>query len=201
MCLIRDDLTTLWCEVTSSIRTRTFDEEPSDTLSQMSPTGESGTASPIEGMVPQVEVKELLLCLRPIGDGEKKVDESLRFVSPVKFEGGNGEASPSSPGPAADTMVSSSSAEHNDNMLSSKDASKSNSATTRANRPPKKRPPRPQDDSDGSTDHEDPTPAKRSRSSKFDGRGSTNAVGADQSGVESLMLMNKNRSKGHISFC
>jgi hypothetical protein len=29
-----------------------------------------------------VEVKELLLCLRPIGDGEKKVDESLRFVSP-----------------------------------------------------------------------------------------------------------------------
>jgi hypothetical protein len=198
MCLIRDDLTTLWCEVTSSIRTRTLDEEPSDTLSQLTPPAESGTASPVESMPTKVEVKELLLCLRPIGDGEKKVDESLRFVSPVRFQGSNEETSPSGHGPAADNMVSSSSAEHNNkddngNMFSSEYASKGNSVSlqVKANRPPKKRPPRPQEDSDGSTEDEDPTPTKKRRSSKSDGRGSANAVDAHQSVVESLMLMNK----------
>lgn len=205
MYLIRDDLTTLLCEVTSSIRTHTVDEEPSDTLSQSSPPAESGTANPIECMAPKVEVKELLLCLRPIGDGKKKADESLRFVSPVKFEGINAEASPSSPSPAADNMVSSSSAEHNDNMLSAKDASeyafKGKSTSSLVNRPPKKRPPRPQEDCSGSTEHEDPTPTKRRKSSKSDGRVSANAVEADERGVESLMLMNKSSSKSHISFC
>jgi hypothetical protein len=187
MCLIRDDLTTLWCEVTSSTRTRTSDEEPSDTFSPPSPPAESWTASPTEGMaVPKVEVRELVLCLRPIRDGEKQVDESLRFVSAVKFQGSDGETSPSSPGQAADNMVSSSSAEHdnpNDNMLS-----EYSSASSQALRPPKKRAPRPQDDSGGATEDEDLIPTKRRKSSKSDGRGSANA---EQSVVESLMLMNK----------
>lgn len=34
----------------------------------------------MEEVVPTKEIKELLLCLRPIRDGEKKVDESLRFT-------------------------------------------------------------------------------------------------------------------------
>jgi hypothetical protein len=36
-----------------------------------------------ENNTPAKEVKELLLCLRPIRDGEKKVDESLRFTPAI----------------------------------------------------------------------------------------------------------------------
>ena len=76
MCLIRDDLTTVWCEVTSSLRTRSAEEESSE-----SPSTSKGTDTDTKA-----EVQELLLCMRPIRDGDKKVDESLRFVPPKRIE-------------------------------------------------------------------------------------------------------------------
>lgn len=99
ICLIRDDLTTLWCEVTSSIRTRSVeDDSPEDQVSasggktctkngvtQPNTGSKSSKASAVssdEAPAPTKQkrlTKEFLLCLRPIRDGEGKVDESLRF--------------------------------------------------------------------------------------------------------------------------
>ena len=77
MCLIRDDLTTVWCEVTSSLRTISAEEDSSE-----SPSTSKGT----DTATTKAEVQELLLCMRPIRDGDKKVDESLRFVPPKRIE-------------------------------------------------------------------------------------------------------------------
>jgi PAS domain-containing protein len=118
ICLIRDDLTTIWCEVTSSIRTRSLKDESSDeTMGPLEAKAVSSNATTSAdaskwGDEDQGEVKELLLCLRPIRDGEESVDESLRFVPPNNLE------------------ISES------NLLDSGDPS---SASER-NRPPKKRP-------------------------------------------------------------
>lgn len=103
VCLIREDLTTLWCEVTSSIRTRSVEDEsldeglpgigngtgssknakgPAAIKSAGSKSSKASTIScddtPADPKAP--ETKELLLCLRPIRDGDGKVDESLRFI-------------------------------------------------------------------------------------------------------------------------
>lgn len=98
ICLIRDDLTTIWCEVTSSIRTRSLKEEAVDPLDplQLPPTkGEKKDAKSLKTTSSSEdaassnrgdEVKELLLCLRPIRDGEQKVDESLRFRASMGHE-------------------------------------------------------------------------------------------------------------------
>lgn len=118
ICLIRDDLTTIWCEVTSSIRTRSLKDESSDeTMGPLEAKAVSSNATTSAdaskwGDEDQGEVKELLLCLRPIRDGEESVDESLRFV------------------PLNNLEISES------NLLDSGDPS---SASER-NRPPKKRP-------------------------------------------------------------
>lgn len=89
ICLIRDDLTTIWCEVTSSIRTRSLKDEAADAIpmellspnpkqsSNMSCSDEAEDSS-------KDEVKELLLCLRPIRDGNEKVDATLRFLPAKK---------------------------------------------------------------------------------------------------------------------
>mmetsp|Transcript_28092 Transcript_28092/g.46512 ORF Transcript_28092/g.46512 Transcript_28092/m.46512 type:complete len:794 (+) Transcript_28092:229-2610(+) len=105
ICLIRDDLTTIWCEVTSSIRTRSLKDEAEDANppalalpqakgSKSSKTGSSDDASDEKQESKQQqpdEIKELLLCLRPIRDGEQKVDESMRFT-PVKQQGSSSMA-------------------------------------------------------------------------------------------------------------
>jgi PAS domain-containing protein len=83
MCLIRQDLTTVWCEVTSSVRTRLTDEESFDSPSNPS---KSGTATQETPAPPKEEMLEILLCLRPIRNGEKSVDESLRFVPVERAE-------------------------------------------------------------------------------------------------------------------
>mmetsp|Transcript_41652 Transcript_41652/g.42456 ORF Transcript_41652/g.42456 Transcript_41652/m.42456 type:complete len:800 (+) Transcript_41652:114-2513(+) len=74
MWLIRDDLTTVWCEVTSSIRNKSSDE---DTGEEKPTNLKSTESSDVSGT--NID-QELLLCLRPIRNGAKKVDESLRFV-------------------------------------------------------------------------------------------------------------------------
>jgi len=96
--LIRNDLSTILCEVTSSIRTRCLSDERCD--SALLPSGASGQ-SPVEKSSSFVkdkkensnlksdnvfegtnrgDLKELLLCLRPIRDGEETVQEAFRFI-------------------------------------------------------------------------------------------------------------------------
>ena len=77
LCLIRSDLTTIWCEVTSSLRTRKQEEDSLDLQLGSFKGGDSVTTEPIKKEPEQ----EFLLCFRPMRDGEKKADESLRFVS------------------------------------------------------------------------------------------------------------------------
>lgn len=102
VCLIRSDLSTLWCEVTSSLRTKDNDEEPSDSgslvvekrthlsttseettqgklVSDDASTHESEQIDGVEKVKSTPQVKEILLCLRPIRDGDAKVDEANRF--------------------------------------------------------------------------------------------------------------------------
>eukprot|EP00562_Extubocellulus_spinifer_P004363 CAMPEP_0178523822 /NCGR_PEP_ID=MMETSP0696-20121128/29310_1 /TAXON_ID=265572 /ORGANISM="Extubocellulus spinifer, Strain CCMP396" /LENGTH=1354 /DNA_ID=CAMNT_0020155107 /DNA_START=53 /DNA_END=4117 /DNA_ORIENTATION=- len=89
VCVIRKDLSTVWCEVTSSIRTRTLDDDgdgPEGTVSAGTKmSGSESTSGDNQEKAPS-EVHELLLCFRPIRDGEEKVGEELRFVPKKKVE-------------------------------------------------------------------------------------------------------------------
>lgn len=93
ICLIRADQSTIWCEVTSSIRTRSINEEQFDMstvvtstssrkkyqYSEVNSDGQTSTNCSTED-----QIKELLLCLRPIQDGTEKVSEDLRFIPKSK---------------------------------------------------------------------------------------------------------------------
>ena len=108
ICLVRKDLTTIWCEVTSSIRTVEIirDGTGSEGGSEDGKSRKSGNkvgAKSEEGSAPsEPEIppqKELLLCLRPIRDGDKKMGEKMRFGglrkkkmapgSPTRSDGSN----------------------------------------------------------------------------------------------------------------
>lgn len=86
ICLIRKDMTTVWCEVTSSIRTveRVRDSLAIDGVSDDGKSRKSvskiGTKSEEESAPSETEAppeKELLLCLRPIRDGKVKMEGEL----------------------------------------------------------------------------------------------------------------------------
>jgi hypothetical protein len=164
MCLIRQDLTTIWCEVTSSIGTRLVEVESPDFPS----ASKSGAPSEDTPVAVKEEVMELLLCIRPIRDGEKKVDESLRFVAPKSVEQADAEG-----------LVSSSSVDPN--MPGSSSGSGSLSNQDQPKRPPKKRP------------HQTPVEEaaqQKKKKQKTDGT-NTSSCDTEKSVVESLMLMNK----------
>jgi len=74
LCLIRADLSTIWCEVTSAMRQR---NEEVDQL-EIQLLGGSVDSDPPTKKEPPVQ--EFLLCLRPMRDG-KKADKSMRIVS------------------------------------------------------------------------------------------------------------------------
>ena len=198
MCLIRDDLSTLWCEVTSSIRTRSPDEDQSDTPSLSSSTAPAtklGLMESHDGSAPPAEdFKEILLCLRPIRDGEKKVDEAFRFVSSASKLSGDADSIDLSPCAAAEAMVSASSAglkDDTDNFLDTMNERpekrlKQSPSRDVSKRPPKKRPPPSRDDSGNSFDDEEVAVSRRRRTEKAD-------IDAEKSVVESLMLMNKSQ--------
>ena len=165
MCLIRDDLTTIWCEVTSSIRTKDVPEAPVDPeKSEGSSVALDQLPSSESDSTPLVESKELLLCLRPIRDGEKKVDAKYRF-NPLGH-GGN------------KIMVS----ESSNTGLSSGETSllSSTSEILMASRPLKKR--RRKEDTD-----EAPLKRSKGKGQRLDSAD----VDTEKSVVESLMLMNK----------
>jgi hypothetical protein len=102
VCLIRSDLTTIWCEVTSSLRTKDNDDDSGDINSllevknlhqssssvenlsrkmesEVESMHESDDANLVQKVTVMPQVKEILLCLRPIRDGDNKTDEINRF--------------------------------------------------------------------------------------------------------------------------
>jgi len=107
VCLIRSNLTKLWCEVTSSIRNQSSSDNDDDSEDLInvaqgkvgqqksssrslagSKTSKSSASTSEEILPPKENIKEILLCLRPIRDGDNEVDPSLRFnpkpVTPIK---------------------------------------------------------------------------------------------------------------------
>merc|ERR1712176_343701 len=91
--LIRNDLTTIWCELTSSIRTRppNDEDEKANITAPVQAATKSNTASNPDSMEStatsegsEVEEKELLLCFRPIREGDN-VTEDLRFKKRRSF--------------------------------------------------------------------------------------------------------------------
>ena len=94
VCLIRDDLTTIWCEVTSSIRTVSSDDNEQDSVTNTSKSvslkkkdASSSSSDDQQGSncsSKEAPMKELLLCLRPTSDGTEKVSEDLRFRPNLK---------------------------------------------------------------------------------------------------------------------
>lgn len=116
--LIRNDLSTIWCELTSSIRTRQNDDVDVNFVSSSgagSKSADSAESGPGE--------KELLLCFRPIREGEA-VGPELRFC-PNVYQSDGQESS------GEDRKVSSSA-----NGTGSDDV---DDAPPVKNRPPKKR--------------------------------------------------------------
>mmetsp|Transcript_86172 Transcript_86172/g.248839 ORF Transcript_86172/g.248839 Transcript_86172/m.248839 type:complete len:814 (+) Transcript_86172:233-2674(+) len=85
ICLIRSDLTTVWCEVTSSIREEVVEMEPVEDL-QASGSVKAGESLMTGSIVKKEPVQEFLLCMRPMRDGENKADESMRLVSSLRAE-------------------------------------------------------------------------------------------------------------------
>uniref|UniRef100_A0A7S3VAF3 PAS domain-containing protein n=1 Tax=Chaetoceros debilis TaxID=122233 RepID=A0A7S3VAF3_9STRA len=87
ICLIRDNLSTIWCEVTSSIRTRSLDEDdPEMALSadaskekKTKASSSNNSSDDQQSDLDTNKITELLLCLRPIRDGDENVSEELRF--------------------------------------------------------------------------------------------------------------------------
>mmetsp|Transcript_11614 Transcript_11614/g.21708 ORF Transcript_11614/g.21708 Transcript_11614/m.21708 type:complete len:532 (-) Transcript_11614:2638-4233(-) len=93
ICMIRADLSTIWCEVTSSIRTRSINEEQFDMSTVATSTSSKKKCQYSEvnsddqtstNCSTEDQIKELLLCLRPIQDGTEKVSVDLRFIPKSK---------------------------------------------------------------------------------------------------------------------
>jgi hypothetical protein len=164
-------------------------------MEQESPDSQSSSSlSETDDAPKPVEVKELLLCLRPIGDGEKKVDESLRFVSP------NTNSTEGVSQPSPEGIFSSSSGDVNNQDETSLEKTSSgggfngnstsssqndhSSSQEQSKGPPKKRP--------LIFDGEENSQAKRSKSKAGDSQ-SSHSSDTEKSVVESLMLMNKSQ--------
>merc|ERR1711957_285342 len=180
-CLIRNDLTTVWSEVTSSIRNKSSDE---DTGGEKATDSESVEGS--DGVSGIKIEQELLLCLRPIRNG-KKVDKSLRFVPLTKHQF---PTTPTSPRDCTEAWVSASSysadtckEEKGDNSNNNSEASLKQELNKK--RPPKKRPLVTGDDS-----YNDAPPTEK-RSKHDSTANSPDASETEKSVVESLMFLNK----------
>jgi len=173
MCLIRVDLTTVWCEVTSSIRNKSSDEDVGDIKATNSKSTESSEPSGPD--------QEILLCLRPIRNSSKKVDESFRFVPLTQQV--------SSVQDMSDPWVSlSSGGETNKARFNSDgDFTQNNSKQQELN---KKRPPKKRLLATGVDAYKNNSEPKRAKTENTNQQG-PNASETEKSVVESLMLMNK----------
>jgi hypothetical protein len=117
----------------------------------------------------KLENKELLLCLRPIRDGEKKVDESLRF-RPVSMDLST---------PLVRTSLICS---RGVDATEQKSGSSLSSSIKHSKRPPKKRS-LPTHSSDSFATNDEPPTKKQQKASK--------GLETEKSVVESLILMNR----------
>lgn len=189
MCLIREDLSTVWCEVTSSIRTRTSEEE--DGEEKMANSKSSSSISDTNGS--KDGQLELLLCLRPIREGDKKVDESLRFVPAAK-----GNSSPAR-NAFSEAFVSTSSGDNNHDEKGDSDMMSAESQPTdpaavlsqeSAKRPPKKRALTVGMETLSTEQDNSPRTQKHTKG-EGSGKGDRASDDTEKSVVESLMLMNK----------
>lgn len=189
MCLIRDDLTTVWCEVTSSIRNKSSDEDTGDEKATDSESVESSDG--VSGI--KIE-QELLLCLRPIRNG-KKVDESLRFVPLTKHQF---PTTPTSPRDCTEAWVSASSysadtskeGKGDSDRTLCKDDSNSNSEASLKQELNKKRPPKKRPLVTGDDSYNDAPPTEK-RTKHDSTANSPDASETEKSVVESLMFLNK----------
>ena len=201
VCLIRDDLTTLWCEVTSSIRTKHMKDESEDGAASSdaltTKTGAASTSEEAEEKLPKT--KELLLCLRPIRDGEGKVDESLSFArareQQRREEGkspattGNSGLTDITPTPSNNPVRAVSNIDSNSGSGSGNTSLTEDNASGDSRRVPPKKRTLPLQGPKASTKHGKSSSSKRIRT---DGKSSSSDT--EKSVVESLMLMS-NKSK------
>ena len=189
--MIRNDLSTIWCELTSSIRTRPLDDAADIGLDDVpvSKAGKNGgggksnndgtNESDVSSQPSQEEVKELLLCFRPIREGEV-VGEDLRFCPKVSdSEKESSTNNSSSSGAKKASSCAPSSAETQAAVAPVLHAVK--------NRPPKKR----KFSNDDGVVNSMKAVSKKRRSSI----GSTQVDDQDEkSAVESMMELAKNKS-------
>ena len=166
MCLIRDDLTTVWCEVTSSIRNKSSDE---DALADHAVNSKSTESSDTSGAKLD---QELLLCLRPIRNSTKKVDESFRFIPPAK---------------QVASAVRKESADETNKANKITNSNNTSSTSSKQQELYKKRPPKKRL---LATNVAEPSSQKRTKSEGTTNQG-PNASETEKSVVESIMLMNK----------
>lgn len=122
VCLIRSDLSTVWCELTSSIRTR-----PTRLISQAQGGSQKNGKSENNVGSSEKEEKELLLCFRPIREGGK-VGEEFRFI-PREGAGTDGgdPGSDGSPASSDDAKVSSTSSGSSNNAVVNGETNKATS--------------------------------------------------------------------------
>jgi len=192
------------------VRTRSAEEDGSESSTPTSSVAPKGAKSPPrnEGsMQSQEGTKEILLCLRPIRDGDKLSDESLRLyskknsVTSTSNSNSTTNVGTSLSAPNETTAVSSSSAEakkqksssssQNESLDAAQDTSATSSGDARvAKRPPKKRVLSTTMDPLAQRDG-----AKRQKSEAKKGKkdGSPQSSETEKSVVESLMLMNKSQ--------
>jgi PAS domain-containing protein len=176
MCLIRDDLTTVWCEVTSSIRNRSPDEDTTEDKATNSKSTESSDASG-----PKLD-QELLLCLRPIRNSVKKVDESFRFI-PFGKQGSSEPSKSKTIGPNAEDKIES------DTIVTKSNSNNLSSVSLKHHELYKNRPPKKRLLLTSADTFKDSSNQKRAKSEG--GKQGPNASETEKSVVESLMLMNK----------
>lgn len=219
MCLIRDDLTSLWCEVTSSIRTRIVEDDISEEntssfSAKLGPNkgrkgfGSKSTVSSddVSEEVKSHEVKEILLCLRPIRDGDQ-VDPKLRFKAGASAEEHtNGRPVLSSGSPLEGLAVAAiagglvsessngecnSSSEPNSSSVGHVDmVTESSSSSNKSGLSKKRLPSGPKKEMGPSKKRHRVTDSRQKPTAASGG----NANDADKSVVECLMLMSNNKS-------
>ena len=144
--LIRNDISTIWCELTSSIRTKPSNDVPVSEFDNKPKGGKDGNDSAVSSESVQEEEKELLLCFRPIREGEV-VGEELRFCPKVS----ESERTDGSDGPSSEDLKQSSKSSSGNSATAAGAVTKTTSSSstqgavappspqTKKNRPPKKR--------------------------------------------------------------
>ena len=185
LCLVRADLSTLWCEVTSAMRQRSEDVDP---LEMQLLDGSVQSDPPVQKETP---VQEFLLCLRPMRDGHKMADESMRLVSKLNTNDKSAVPNVSSSG----NESSNTSNGKLDSEKASEDTDSKNKSSSlddnegHTKRPPKKRPLDSQQEL--LKEANKVQLPKRARTQSSSGGGPEDHH-IEETVIESLMLMNKN---------